>query len=97
MCTMMTVILAKSDYLKTANDVYYNLQENEKIFESEAIVLNYIKCMIIRNEEIDDFYVDGIYVNVYENSNGYELYFEDYVMNIDVYDKQIINFDIRRL
>lgn len=93
---MMSVILAKSDYLQSANNVYYNLQENERLFELEANVINYVKCSLLRNEEIDDFYVNGIYVETYETNNGYELCFDDYVMNIEIYDKQIIYFDIRK-
>ena len=94
MCSMITVILAKSDYLYTGNSVYSNLREAEDIFEKEAYILHYTKCALLRNETLDDFYTNGIYVNVYENTNGYDLYFDDYRLRIEVYEKQIVDFDI---
>ena len=92
----MSLIAAKSDYIYSANTAFSNLQECEEIFELEANVISYFKCMLLRNDEIDDFYINGIYVSVYETPDGYELYFDSYEMNIDVYDKQIINFEVRR-
>ena len=73
---------------------YINLQENEELFAKEARIINYMKCALLRNEGIESFYVDGIYVDVYESSNGYYLYFDNYEMNIEIYDKQIIGFKI---
>ena len=32
------------------------------------------------------------FVSVYEHSGGYELYFDNYVIDIDVYNKQIVNY-----
>lgn len=92
----MSVIAAKSEYIYSANSAYSNLQEYEEIFEKEASVISYLKCALLRNDDIDDFYVNGIGVNVYETSSGYELYFDSYVMDVDVYDKQIIDFEVRR-
>ena len=75
---------------------YANLQDHEQAFEMEAQVLSYVKCALLRNEDLDDFYIYGSVVSVYQTSNGYELYFDDYKMNIDVYDKQIVDFSVRR-
>lgn len=86
----------KSDYLYTGNSVYDNLREFENIFEEEAYVISYAKCALLRNEELDDFYINGISVSVYENSSGYELYFDEFKLDIEVYDKQIIDFSIEK-
>ena len=96
MCSLMALIAAKSDYIYKANMAYANLQDHEQVFEMEAQVLSYVKCVLLRNEDLDDFYIYGSVVSVYQTSNGYELYFDDYKMNIDVYDKQIVDFSVRR-
>lgn len=71
-----------------------NLEEYEDIFAQEAEVMSYAKYTLLRNEELDDFFIDGIYVSVYENSDGYELYFNGHVLNIEIFDKQIVDFDL---
>jgi len=38
-----------------------------------------------------------MYVSVYNSADGYDLYFLDYIMEINVYDKQIVNFTVKRL
>lgn len=97
MCSILTVILAKSDYLYTANTAYINLKKAENTFEKEAYVISYIKCKLLRNEEIDDYMTNGVFVSVYETTNGYELYFDNYRISIEVYDKQIIDYDIEKV
>ncbi len=82
----------KSDYIYTANNVYSNLNEFESIFKKEADVLSYVKCRLLRKEELQDFFVNGMEVCVYSIANGYSLFFDNYVMDIEVYDNQIINF-----
>ena len=92
----MTLIAAKSDYLYKANEVYYNLKEYENTFASEAKAISYAKCILLRNEELEDFYIDGLYVSVYQTSKGYELLFNGYVTEIEVYDKQIVDFRTKK-
>ena len=94
---MMTLIAMKNDYIYKANNVYINLKEYEDIFEIEASVLSYAKCYLIHNDELDDFIVNGIYVNVYGSNSSYELYFYDYYMHIEVYDRQIIDYYFERI
>ncbi|MBR5341334.1 MAG: hypothetical protein IK151_05345 [Erysipelotrichaceae bacterium] len=92
----MSLIAAKSDYIMKADIVYQNLQEYEEIFESEALVINHLKCLLLREEDIDDFNVEGINVNVYNSSDGYQLFFENYVMEVSVYEKQIVSFSVKK-
>lgn len=96
MCSLLSVIAAKSDYLYKANEVYYNLHEYEDTFNYEVQILSYVKCMLLKSEELSDFDIDGTYVTVYETSSGYELLFDEYTMDIEVYDKQIIDFSISK-
>lgn len=86
----------KSDYLSSANEVYYNLKTYEDDFDIQTKVITTFKCMLLRNEEIKDFIIDGIYVNVYDNENNAILYFNDYILRVDISDKQIIDYDISK-
>lgn len=92
----MSIVTVKSDYILKANSVYYNLKENETIFAKEAMVINHAKCILVRNEELEDFMIDGIYVRVYRNSNGYDMHFDGHVLSITVYEKQIVDFVLKR-
>lgn len=89
---MMSLIVIKNDYIFKANNIYINLREYEDIFEKEAKVIGHAKCYILQNDDLDDYMVDGIYVSVYNTSNGYKLVFDEYVMELEVYDRQIVDF-----
>lgn len=93
---MTAMIIAKSDYIYKADLVYENLKEYEDVFRMEAIVIDRVKCMLVRNEELDDFSIQGIYVSVYHQENGYDLYFGAYHMKLVVYEKQIIDYAMER-
>lgn len=90
------IIAAKSEYIYCANTTYSNLREYEEVFSLEANIINHAKCSLLRNEELDDFYACGTYVSVYGNGNNYNLYFDQYHMEIETYDKQIVNFKTER-
>lgn len=96
MCLIMSIVTAKTDYIIKANSVYLNLEEYEKVFRLEALIINHIKCLLVRNETLDDFMIDGVYVSVYGHNDEYDLYFHDYVISITVYEKQIVDFVIKR-
>ena len=97
MCTMMSLIAAKADYIYKADTIYTKLEEFEELFEIEAHVLTYVKCVLMQEKQLDDFSAGGAYVSIYNSRNGYDLYFLNYVMEIDVFEKQIVNFDVRKL
>lgn len=92
----MALIALKADYIYKANSIYKKLQDFEDVFEIEANIINYAKCVIVHDEPLTDFGVMGVYVSVYETSKGYDLYYLDYIMNLNVYDRQIIDFSISR-
>ena len=96
MCLIMSIVTAKTDYIIKANSVYLNLEEYEKVFRLEAMIMNHIKCLLVRNEALEDFMIDGVYVSVYGHNDEYDLYFHDYVISITVYEKQIVDFVIKR-
>lgn len=91
------IIAAKSDYIEKANSAYINLINYEEVFEIETQVIDYVKCALLRNDELDDFYIDNYLVSVYHNGNEYDLYFANYEMEIEVYDKQIVGMSMQAL
>ena len=82
----------KSEYILAADNVYMNLRENEEAFAKEAAVLSYAKCILMRNEPLEDFSVNGTPVRVYGDNGIYELYYGGYRLEIYVYEKQIVDF-----
>ena len=49
--------MCKADYIYSANEVFINLRENEKVFENKVKVISYIKCQLLRNEEPEDIFL----------------------------------------
>ena len=96
LCLIMAIVAVKSDYIVKANEVYCNLREAEETFAKEAAVIGYTKCILARNEELHSFEIGGIAVDVYETHNGYDLYFEGYVLTLIVYERQIIDYSLVR-
>lgn len=96
MCSLMSLIALKSDYIYKADRVYRNLQESEEVFEMEAQVLNRFKCMLLQKAEIEDFSTGSLYVEVASTNDGYRLFFADYVMNVTIYDKLIVSFNTNK-
>lgn len=86
----------KSDYIYSSNEVYSNLSTYEDEFSKQAKVISSFKCMLLRNEEVEDFIIDGIYVSVFNNDDSAILYFDDYVLDVDIKDKMIIDYDISK-
>lgn len=95
MMTMITLILAKSDYIYTANSVYINLDESDTNFADRVKVISYFKTILLLNEEILDFSIDGIYVDVEEYDGGYYLSFNNELLNISVIDRVIVDYEYR--
>lgn len=97
MCSIAMIITAKSDYIVKANEVYYNLIQYEELFNMEAKIIDYAKCALLRNETLDDFYIDNCLVEVFDYGDEYILYFDNYKMAIEVYNKQIIGMKVEAL
>ena len=90
----MSIIAAKSDYIEKANQTYLNLKEYENVFAKEAKIMSYVKCSLLRKEELNDFNIGGTRVSVYQTNNGYQLFFENYKLKIEVYNCMIVDFDL---
>ncbi|MBO4358240.1 MAG: hypothetical protein J5796_00375 [Erysipelotrichaceae bacterium] len=86
--------MMKSDYIVTANKVYYNLAQARSIFAMEAYVIGYARCHILTDGDLDDFTVNGYDVRVLLNGEGYDLYVNGYHVRLTVYDRQIIAFSV---
>lgn len=96
MCFMMGIVTAKTDYIIKTKNTLINLKNFEESFSDETKVIWRAKCLLMQNEELDDYYVDGIYVSVYRTSSGYNLKYMGYNVDLTVYDKQIIDYTIEK-
>lgn len=79
-----------NEYIINANDIYISLEENITNFESEAIIIDELKCHLINFHNLDNFDYPGCYVNDY--GNGYEISYKDLNFYIEVEDGMITNY-----
>lgn len=90
------MIIAMNNYLYLSNKTYKELEEYIDIFEKESIVIDRFKCLLLREEEIDDFSVNGNSVNVYKNNNEYTLLFDNLTLQLFTKDKMIMSYQLKR-
>ena len=86
--------MVKTDYIIKSKTALLNLQEFQDHFSLEAKVIWHAKCILMQNEDLDNYYVDGVYVNVDNINGGYQLRYLDYIVDITVFDKMIIDYTI---
>ena len=84
----------KSEYIYYANKAYSNLEKSEELFEKEAYIISYVKCALLRKEDLDDFCINGTSVSVFNTGRGYALYFDGHCIDIDVYEDMIVNLEV---
>ena len=85
-----------NNYLYLSNKTYKELEEYIDVFEKESIVIDKFKCLLLQEEEIDDFSVNGNNVNVYKNNNEYTLLFDDLILQLFTKDKMIMSYQLKR-
>lgn len=93
MMTMIAIVSLKADYIYKANITYQNLIEYEDLFYKEAVIINYVKCALMQEVELDDFNINGINVYVSRNRDKYILEFDSKRMELSVFDKQVVNIE----
>ncbi|MBQ0036170.1 MAG: hypothetical protein KBT35_04590 [Firmicutes bacterium] len=84
--------MSKFDYIEKCNNAYYNLNEFTDSFYEEALIINHVKCVLLQNEELTDFNINGINVEVYGQDESYSLFFDDKQINVDVYDNMVVDY-----
>lgn len=89
-------MIAMNNYLYLSNKTYKELEEYIDIFEKESIVIDRFKCLLLREEEIDDFSVNGNSVSVYKNNNEYTLLFDNLTLQLFTKDKMIMSYQLKR-
>ena len=90
------MIIAMNNYLYLSNKTYKELEEYIDVFEKESIVIDKFKCLLLQEEEIDDFSVNGNNVNVYKNNNEYTLLFDGLTLQLFTKDKMIMSYQLKR-
>jgi len=77
----------------SANTVFNNLKEYEDKFNDEYKVISELKCLLVNEQEISDYSIDGIWVGVSGGGSDYYLDFNDVRMHVYVKDKMIVDYD----
>ena len=93
----VSIVTAKADYIRKANEVYLNLRSFEEVFAAEAKVISRAKCLLLREGSLSDFQAGGIFVRTCQSVEGYDLYFENFVLSIVIRERQIIDFQMKRI
>lgn len=88
----MGIILAKTDYIISSKNTLINLKEFEESFSIEAQIVWRMRCLLMQNEEPLGFYVGSVYADVHKTDNGYIVYYNGLIMNLEVYEKQITDY-----
>ena len=91
---MMSIVFLKIDMIIGANTIYDRLKSFQDVYKKESAVIEYAKCMLLHDGYIEDFYIDGISVDVYQYHDSYSLYFDDYCIDIDTYERKIISLNL---
>lgn len=89
------MILAKSDYIYSANRVYINLNDTDFDYACRVKVISYVKTCLLLNEELESFNIDGVLVDVDEYDGGYYLCFNNDILDIKVENKIIVDYEYR--
>ena len=90
------MIIAMNNYLYLSSKTYKELEEYIDIFEKESIIIDKFKCLLLQEEEIDDFSINGNNVNVYKNNNEYTLLFDGLTLQLFTKDKMIMSYQLKR-
>lgn len=84
-----------AEYVITANNVYISLDEFYDSFTIEAKIINEAKCIVANNDKLENFYIDEGLVSVKEGGNGYLLYFNNLVLEVETQDNMITYYDVK--
>lgn len=80
-----------SEYIITANNTLIKLREGIDSFKQEAMLIDEAKCYLVNHKDLDDFEYYGTYVE--ETGRGYNLYYGDLVIRLEIEDNMITDYD----
>ncbi len=93
MINCLLVIAYVSDYIISANNIYFRLEEFKTDFAYEAKIINKAKCLLANNM-LEDFYVDNNLISVYEDGDTYILNAGNFNIILNILNSMIISYDI---
>lgn len=82
-----------NDYIYKSVEVFNNINESYDDFCVEARVIEYVKCCLINNQELDDFYVDSVYVSADKNGDDLYLDYDDVCLKVETVDNLIYDYN----
>lgn len=81
-----------NDYIYKSSLALDNINNGLYLFEYEAKLMDYIKCELINDNELNDFEIDGINVSVIKNGDDYELISSVEDIKVETYDGLVIDY-----
>lgn len=91
---MMSFLSFYLEHLKTANEVNANLRSKEELFTFEARLILDLKCRLLNDEVLENYYLDGYLVDIYQKANTYQVFWQMIGIELIVEDRQIINYEL---
>lgn len=83
-------MMAMSEFIINANNIYIELEDSIDSFEKEARIIDEAKCYLIIYGDLDDFEYDGGYA--VSESFGYSIYYDDLVIKVEIEDGMISDY-----
>ena len=86
-------MLILNDYIYKSVSVFNNIKDSVEILNYEANVIDYVKCVLINKQELEDFYVDGYDVSVDKDGDDYYLYSSMGTLKLNTSDGLILDYN----
>lgn len=92
MMNCLMILLMMNDYLYKSSEVFINMDESFDDFCAEAEAIEYVKCILINNQELSDFSTNYSYVSVYKDGDIYYLNYDDVKLKVETKDNLIYDY-----
>lgn len=90
MTSSISLIIAMSDYIVNANNIFIKLKEYLESFEKEAMIIDEAKCYLINFDTLEGFEYLGSYA--YSSGDTYYISYDGLTLKLDTYDGMILNY-----
>ena len=86
-------MLILNDYIYKSTYVFSNIKDSIDVFNYEAGVIEFAKCVLINKQELEDFSVNGYYVDVLKSGDTYYLNSDMGTLRLETYDGLILDYN----
>lgn len=94
MMNCLSLILAMSEYIMTADSIYIKLNDFMDSFKDEAEIINKAKCELANYGKLSDFYLSNGIANVNEDGPNYRVSYNGLNLYLYIDGKMIADYSI---